>query len=159
MLLELGRCGHDQVNDGSLTEVRQQLEEILACSFFRTSTRCSRMLRYVVEYSLEHPGGSLKERTVGSDVFDREPDYDTSGDPVVRATAGEIRKRFAQFYAQHSRATLFISLLPGSYLPAITVARSGQNGYPDPAQDRLPQITMDRLRTRRLRMFSHPLEL
>jgi hypothetical protein len=124
-----------QVNEGSLTEVRQQLEEILASPFFRTSKRCSKMLRYVVEYSLEHPGGSLKERTIGSDVFDRALDYDTSGDPVVRATAGEIRKRLAQFYSEHSRTALSISLPPGSYVPVITIGQPAQNRYRDLSQD------------------------
>ena len=117
-----------QVNDGSLTEVRRQLEEIPASSFSRKSKRRSRMLRYVVECSLEHPGRPLKERTIGSGVY---PNYDTSADPVIRATTGGIRRRLAQFYAQDSRAMLVLSLPPGSYLPAITVARSGQIGHPD----------------------------
>jgi hypothetical protein len=51
-------------------------------------------------------------------VFGREPTYDTSTDPIVRATAGEIRKRIAQYYQEpgheHERR---ISLSPGSYVP------------------------------------------
>jgi hypothetical protein len=40
----------------------------------------------------------MKERTLGVEVFGRDPDYDTNSDPVVRTTASEIRKRLAQTY-------------------------------------------------------------
>ena len=42
----------------------------------------------------------MKERTLGIEVFGREPDYDTNLDPVVRTTAAEIRKRLAQYYQE-----------------------------------------------------------
>jgi hypothetical protein len=148
-----------QVNEDSLTEVRPQLEEILACSFFRTSKRCSRMLRYVVEYSLDHPGGSLKERTIGSEVFDREPDYDPSENHNCSSSCGRDPEAPWPVLPSAFQGTLFISLPPGPYLPAIAVARSGQNGYPTRRKiDRL-RSPGDRLKTRRLPMFSHPLEL
>lgn len=59
----------------------------------------------------------LKERTLGIEVFEREPDYDTSQDPVVRATAGEIRKKLAQYYQEPGHESeLRIDLLAGSYI-------------------------------------------
>lgn len=62
--------------------------------------------------------GDLKERTLGVEVFGRDPDYDTNADPVVRISAGEVRKRIAQFYHEngtHSR--LQIEIPVGSYAP------------------------------------------
>jgi hypothetical protein len=38
----------------------------------------------------------LKERTLGVEVFGRRADYDTNQDPMVRASAAEIRKPIAQ---------------------------------------------------------------
>jgi hypothetical protein len=63
---------------------------------------------------------SLKERSLGVEVFGRDPNYDTNQDPVVRSTAGEVRKRLAQYYleAEH-RDEIRISLPPGSYNPEI----------------------------------------
>ena len=76
------------------------------------------MLRYVVEHALSGDTGQLKERTIGIEVFGRDPHYDTNLDPVVRTTAGEIRKRIAQYYHQPGHeGELRIDLPAGSYLP------------------------------------------
>lgn len=62
----------------------------------------------------------MKERTLGVEVFERDPHYDTNQDPVVRTTAGEVRKRLAQYYLEPGHEDeIRISLPPGSYLPEI----------------------------------------
>ena len=77
--------------------LREQLERILASHFFRNSKRFPDFLRYTVEHAVEGQT-DLKERTLGIEVFGRQPDYDTGLDPVVRVTAAEVRKRLAQYY-------------------------------------------------------------
>lgn len=101
-------------------EIRAQLERILESPPFRTSRRSSDFLRHVVEGTVEGRADSLKERTLGVAVFDRQPDYDTNQDPVVRNTAGQVRKRLAQYYCEPGREQeLRIDLPPGSYVPEI----------------------------------------
>ena len=78
--------------------VQVQLERMLASPLFRNSKRYPGFLRFVVEHSLTGERDTLKERVLGVRVFGREPDYDTNDDPVVRVTAGEVRKRIAQYY-------------------------------------------------------------
>lgn len=96
----------------------QQLERLLANPLFRNSKRYPNLLRYVVERALDGHAGELKERTLGVDVFGRNPDYDTNLDPVVRTTAGEIRKRIAQYYHEAGHdAEIRIDLPSGSYVP------------------------------------------
>ncbi|HEV1285366.1 MAG TPA: hypothetical protein VNU44_08650 [Bryobacteraceae bacterium] len=97
-----------------------QLTKILDSREFRSSKRCSTFLRYVVEHAADNHVESLKERSLGVEVFGRDPNYDTNQDPVVRSTAGEVRKRLAQYYleAEH-RDEIRISLPPGSYNPEI----------------------------------------
>lgn len=98
---------------------------MLANPLFKNSRRYPNLLRYIVEHTLEGSSSELKERALGIDVFGREPNYDTNADPVVRATAGEIRKRIAQYYHEPGHESeLRIDLLPGSYIPEfqITVA-------------------------------------
>jgi hypothetical protein len=74
-------------------------------------------LRYTVEHSLESDE-TLKERTIGHEVFGREPGYDTAQDPVVRMTAAEVRKRLATYYEEPGHAAeIAIGYPPGSYLP------------------------------------------
>ena len=98
--------------------VRGQMERILANPLFKNSKRYPLLFRYVVEQALEGHASQLKERTLGVEVFGRDPDYDTNLDPVVRVTAGEIRKRIAQYYheAGHEHE-LRIDLPCGSYVP------------------------------------------
>jgi hypothetical protein len=96
--------------------VLAQLDRILANSLFKNSRRYPNMLRYLVEQTLDGSAGDLKERTLGIDVFGREPDYDTNLDPVVRTTAAEIRKRLAQYYQDPAHESeLRIDLPLGSY--------------------------------------------
>ena len=80
--------------------VAQTLDHILASPAFRNSKQCQKFLRYVVEHSQAGADDMLKERTVGIEVFSREPDYETGDDPVVRVRATEVRKRLAQFYQE-----------------------------------------------------------
>jgi hypothetical protein len=99
-------------------EVLKQLEKITASTHFRNSKRYPNFLKFVVEHTLAGRIEVLKERTLGVEVFGRPPDYDTNADPVVRVTAGEIRKRIAQYYrADGHEHELRIELPVGSYVP------------------------------------------
>jgi hypothetical protein len=102
--------------------IRKQLERMLENPLFKKSKRYPNLLRYVVERTLEGDPSELKERYLGVQVFGRAPDYDANADPVVRATAGEIRKRIAQYYhEQGHEAEIRIELSPGSYVPEFEI--------------------------------------
>jgi hypothetical protein len=94
-----------------------QMELILASQHFSHSKRSQLLVRYIVAKTLQGQVSILKERTLGVEVFGRAPDYDTNADPVVRMTAGEIRKRIAQYYDDSAhRDELRIDLPSGSYV-------------------------------------------
>jgi hypothetical protein len=98
--------------------VREQLERILKSPMFLNSRRCPSFLRYIVTHTLDRKTEQLKERTLGIEVFGRDPDYDTNLDNVVRTTAGEIRKRLAQYYQEPEHGSeIRIDLPSGSYAP------------------------------------------
>jgi hypothetical protein len=98
--------------------VLQQLERLLESQHFHKSKRFPVFLQFVVTEVLAGRGEGLKERTVGIGVFGREPNYDTTEDPIVRVTAGEIRKRIAQYYQEPGHEQEIRLLLPsGSYVP------------------------------------------
>jgi hypothetical protein len=60
----------------------------------------------------------LKERIVGVKVFDRNPDYDTGDDPIVRVRAADLRKRLIQYYSgEGAESPIRIEIYPGSYRP------------------------------------------
>ena len=98
--------------------VRAHLERILLSTPFRNSKRYPALLRYVVEQELNGASSELKERTIAIDVFGRDPSYDPGADPVVRISAGEVRKRLAQYYQEATDPDpLRIELPVGSYRP------------------------------------------
>jgi hypothetical protein len=100
------------------SEVLDQLERIVQSKHFRNSKRYPSFLRFVVEQTLAGKTEALKERTLGVDVFARPSHYDTNDDPIVRVTAGEIRKRIAQYYQEPGHEEeLRIDLPLGSYVP------------------------------------------
>jgi hypothetical protein len=110
--------------------VLQQLERMLKSRHFRNSKRYPAFLAYIVRRRLDGELDSLKERILGIEVFKRPLDYDTGADPVVRITAGEVRKRIALYY--HDEGTeqeLRIELPAGSYVPVFS---AGANAASSP---------------------------
>ncbi len=94
------------------------LDDILASAHFCNSKRYPALLKYIVGNSLAGRADLLKERTLGVEVFDRPPTYDTNTDTVVRYTAGEVRKRLLLYYSELGHAPVIrISLPAGSYVP------------------------------------------
>ncbi len=96
----------------------KQLERVLSHNLFSKSKRYPAFLRYVTKACLEGDTEALKEKAIGVAVFDRHPAYDTDADPIVRVTAGEIRKRLCEYYQEEQHAAeLRIELPPRSYAP------------------------------------------
>jgi len=98
--------------------VREQVERLVAHPLFANSRRYPALLAYVVEQTLLGNASDLKERSIGIEVFGRSPSYDANADPIVRITAGEVRKRLSQYYYDASHAGELVLELPiGSYVP------------------------------------------
>jgi hypothetical protein len=115
----------------------RELEAILSSYHFRGSKRYPALLQYVVDAALENRTGDLKERTLGVEVFGRDPGYDTNADPVVRVSAGEVRKRIAQYYHEKGHASRVQIALPlGSYAPEFLL-RGPDAADPDAGLERL----------------------
>jgi hypothetical protein len=110
---DAGGPGRDQQ-----ATVREELARVLASQEFRTSKRSQEFLRYVVENTLAGRTDTLKERTIGIDVFARPASYDPADDATVRVKAGEVRKRLDRYYATEGRVdSLHIDLPAGTYIP------------------------------------------
>lgn len=102
--------------------IRAELELMLSAPSFARSGRCKGFLSYVVLQTLAGHAGELKERTIGTGLFNRANDYDTGEDSIVRVTSNDVRKRIGQFY-QESRHThtVQIDLPRGSYVPEFII--------------------------------------
>jgi hypothetical protein len=97
--------------------IRSHVHEIVTSRSFKGSRRCCQFLEYVVERSLKGEWEQLKERTIGIQLFGRDPSYDKNEDAIVRVTATEVRRRLLRFYAELDyRPSLRVDLAAGSYL-------------------------------------------
>jgi len=97
--------------------VRAELNDLLDSAAFRTSKRCRDFLEYVVERTLRGESDSLKERSIGVELFQLPPDFDAGQHTIVRVTANEVRKKLAQHYLTGNGEShaVRIELPPGSY--------------------------------------------
>lgn len=102
--------------------IREQLQLLVRDPVFRSSKRSISFLQYVVEKTLAGMADQIKERSIGIEVFGRDPSYDTSLDHVVRTAAAELRKRLATYYVDEKhRSELRMGFVPGSYVPRFTL--------------------------------------
>jgi hypothetical protein len=117
-------------------EVLLQLDRITGSLHFRNSKRYPSFLRYIVYEALAGRAEVLKERTLGTCVLGRAADYDTNLDPVVRITAGEVRKRIAQYYQSPGHENeIRIEIPRGSYAPRFfRPTHSAWDGIPNEAE-------------------------
>ena len=95
-----------------------ELNRVLDSEFFRGSKRSCLFLRHAVDLARTGRLHELKERTLGVDLFGREPSYDTGEDAIVRVKANEIRRRLAQYnMTAGPEQKVRIEFPPGSYVP------------------------------------------
>jgi hypothetical protein len=119
--------------------IRGQLDRVLSSPHLCQSKRCQALLKHVVEAYLEGCLEKVKERCIGFEVFQRDADYDTSRDSIVRTTAAEVRKRLAQYYLEPEHEHELRIVLPhGSYSPEFrALARFTATVTPAPPRRRL----------------------
>src|SRR5580692_3374472 len=112
--------------------IRGQLDLLVRDEVFRSSKRSVAFLKYVVEQTLNGAADQLKERTIGVEVFERDPSYDTNVDHIVRTAATELRKRLATYYVDEKhRSELRMWLVPGSYVPRFALPVQGHHALID----------------------------
>ena len=101
------------------TEVRAQLQRILASPDFVASDRNRRFLAHVVERTLagERAGGY----EIGSKIFGRGAGFNATADPIVRIEAGKLRRDLETYYLKSGRRDrLHIALAKGAYRAVFT---------------------------------------
>lgn len=112
-------------------EIEQELGRVLASSAFSRPRRLSRLLRHLVEHTLQGKEDCLKETLLGIEVFDRGRDFDPKADPIVRIDARRLRARLTQYYADEGATDpVLIVLEPGSYVPSFR-RREEQDAKPE----------------------------
>lgn len=134
-------------SDDTRKLVLEELEKILASQSFRSAARSKQFLRYVVEHQLGGHSELLKERCIGTEVFQRPPGYATGEDPVVRVQAGEVRRRLDQYYqVAPNERQVRIELPIGSYSPIFHFSSQSSEAVSTPAGKERPILAKIRNR-------------
>jgi hypothetical protein len=76
-----------------------------------------KLLRYLANYGLDHPGGHLKEYQIATEVFGRSPNFDSQLDSTVRVQVGRLRQKLHDYYASEgSDDPIVVDLPKGTYV-------------------------------------------
>jgi adenylate cyclase len=111
--------------------LREELERVLASTTFARSDRLSKLLRSLVERSLEGRESELKETSIGVELFGRKADYDPKLDSTVRTEASRLRARLVEYYSSEGNRNPFVIELPkGGYVPKLRVPEPATIGAP-----------------------------
>ncbi|HTS34585.1 MAG TPA: hypothetical protein VMH04_02875 [Candidatus Solibacter sp.] len=128
----------------------QQIEKLTNSHILHSSESLCKLLRYLAEHSLDHPGVSLKEYQIATEVLGRPPGFDPQSDSTVRVQAGRLRVKLAEYYGQEGANDLIVVELPkGSYALNfhLRAARPGESVLPQvvavehPAPEMTPPTT------------------
>jgi serine/threonine-protein kinase len=99
-------------------EIGAQLSRILASPVFTQAPRLSAFLRYVVTAAQTGRALSVKEYSIGVEVFGRGTVFDPRVDNIVRVQASKLRSKLLEYYAQHGvHDPVVITIPKGSYTP------------------------------------------
>lgn len=129
----------------------QQIDKLIKSHSLHSSESLCKLLRYLAEHSLDHPGVALKEYQIATEVLGRPVGFDPQSDSTVRVQAGRLRVKLAEYYAHEGPDDPIVVEIPkGSYaltfhppaakgvaLPATTLIReSGPRTVAIPASNR-----------------------
>src|SRR5258708_93939 len=108
----------------------QQIDKLIKSHSLHSSESLCKLLRYLAEHSLDHPGIALKEYQIATEVLGRAAGFDPKSDSTVRVQAGRLRVKLAEYYAHEGPDDVIVVEIPkGSY--ALTFhLRPAKAGFP-----------------------------
>jgi hypothetical protein len=94
----------------------QQIDKLIKSHSLHGSESLCKLLRYLAEHSLDHPGTALKEYQIATEVLGRPAGFDPQSDSTVRVQAGRLRVKLAEYYANEGPDDPIVVEIPkGSY--------------------------------------------
>ena len=95
----------------------RQVETLIASKELHGSDSLCKLLRYLANHALDHPGEPLKEYQIATEVFGRSSDFDPQLDSIIRVQAGRLRSKLAKYYeSEGANDPIEVDLPKGTYL-------------------------------------------
>src|SRR2546421_4139385 len=112
-----------------------QIQRIIQSKAFRTSEVHRTLLNYLAEKSLAGASDSLKEYTVGLDVFAKPESYDPRQESTVRMHVARLRQKLAEYYRTEGTDDAIIVDLPKGGFKVIFEPKVAVEALPAPARE------------------------
>ncbi len=110
----------------------QEIDKLTKSHSLHSSESLCKLLRYLAEHSLDHPGIALKEYQIATEVLGRPVGFDPQSDSTVRVQAGRLRVKLAEYYAHEGpEDPILVEIPKGSY--ALTFHLRAPKPGPQPA--------------------------
>jgi hypothetical protein len=94
-----------------------QVDRLLNSHVLHGSESLCKLLRYLAEHALDHPGSPLKEYQIATEVFGRPPNFDPQSDSTIRVQAGRLRLKIAEYYASEGADdSIQVEIPKGTYV-------------------------------------------
>lgn len=117
----------ETVGQSHEAEIRAALERVVASSHLSKSPQLANFLRFVVEETLAGRGDRIKAYSIAADALGRDASFDADHDPIVRVSAGRLRRALSQYYMDGGLNDPVIIELPrGNYMPEFRANTSRQ---------------------------------
>ncbi len=102
----------------TISSQKALVQRVASSSAFAKSERLSSFLHYVCDLALSGRADEINEQKIGSAVFGRVTDYDSSIDTIVRTQASRLRQRLEQYFAEEGASEpVCIEIPRGGYVP------------------------------------------
>jgi hypothetical protein len=102
--------------DAGREQCFQQIDRLTNSHSLKSSESLCKLLRYLAEHALDHPGAALKEYQIAVEVLGRSGGFDPQSDSTVRVQAGRLRFKLEEYYSHEGPDDAVIVELPkGSY--------------------------------------------
>jgi hypothetical protein len=104
--------------DATIDSRRALISRVIRSSVFSKSERLSSFLSCVCELTLSGRASEINEQKIGTILFGRSSDYDSSIDGIVRTQASRLRQRLDLYFnGEGANEPIRIILPRGSYVP------------------------------------------
>src|SRR6184192_1322390 len=93
-----------------------EIDRLIGSRVLHGSESLCKLLRYLADHALKHPGVALKEYQIATEVFGRPADFDPHLDSLVRVQAGRLRTKLSEYYGSEGVDDPIVVELPkGTY--------------------------------------------
>jgi hypothetical protein len=120
-------------------EKLRQIERVVGSELLHGSESLCKLLRYLAEHCIDHPGAGVKEYQIATELFRRPADFDPRMDATVRVQTGRLRSKLAEYYAGVGAKDPWILEIPKGAYSLIFYPRAAAV-----LEDTVPMAALDR---------------